>query len=253
MKIGFIGTGAIAASQVKGLTGKGHQIWVSPRNAEIAAELAQLPDVEIKCNEEIAAEADIVVLCLLADVARDVIPQLNLRAGTKIISVMVDYPLAELQRTCAPATQFAITIPLPFIETGGCPLPVYPKENAAIVSGLFGDANMIIPVETEKGLNAHFAATALCSTTLAQVQAAAGWLAKHSGDAKAAEAYIASLLSAQFSTLPAGGVSEALSGLSTEGGLNSTLRSHMSPSEAMLVEGLEAFEDRLGLSASNKS
>ncbi|MEM9211050.1 MAG: hypothetical protein AAGA63_06140, partial [Pseudomonadota bacterium] len=82
------------------------------------------------------------------------------------------------------------------------------------------------------------------------VQAAAGWLTKHSGDAKAAEAYIASLLSAQFSKLPSGGVSEALSGLSTEGGLNSTLRSHMSSSETMLVEGLEAFEHRLGLSSS---
>lgn len=238
---------------VRGLTAEGHIIWVSPRNAEMAETLAQLPDVEVKSNEEIAAEADIVVLCLLADVARDVIPKLNFRAETKIISVMVDYPLAKLERTCVPATQFAITIPLPFIETGGCPLPVYPSDQADLVAALFGDNNMIIPVQSENGLNAHFAATALCSTTLAQVQAAVGWLAKHSGDAKAAEYYIASLLSAQFSTLPSGGVSAALSGLSTEGGLNSTLRSHMSSSEAVLVEGLDAFEERLGLLSSKTS
>ncbi|MEM0978473.1 MAG: NAD(P)-binding domain-containing protein [Pseudomonadota bacterium] len=250
MIIGFIGTGAIAASMVHGLTGKGHQILVSPRNAEMAAELTQLPDVEISSNEEIAAEADMVVLCLLADIARSVIPTLTFMPSTKIISVMVDYPLAELQNACMPATEIAITIPLPFIETGGCPLPVYPSDQVNLVAVLFGDDNTIIPVQSENGLNAHFAATALCSTTLAHVQAAAGWLTKHSGDAKAAEAYIASLLSAQFSKLPSGGVSEALSGLSTEGGLNSTLRSHMSSSETMLVEGLEAFEHRLGLSSS---
>ena len=253
MIIGFIGTGAIAASMVRGLTGKGHRIWVSPRNAEMAEALAQLRDVEIKCNEEIAAEADTVILCLLADVARDVIPQFNFRAETKIVSVMVDYPLAELRTSCAPASEIAITIPLPFIETGGCPLPVYPNNQVDLVAALFGDDNTIISVQSENGLNAHFAATALCSTTLAQVQAAAGWLAKHSGDEKAAEAYIAALLAAQFSTLPSGGVARALDGLSTEGGLNSTLRSHMSASEAMLVDGLEAFEDRLGLSAASKS
>ncbi|MEM9716636.1 MAG: NAD(P)-binding domain-containing protein [Pseudomonadota bacterium] len=247
MIIGFIGTGAIAASMVRGLTGQGHQIWVSPRNAVIAGELAELSDVEVKSNDQIAAAADTVVLSLLADIARSVVPDLAFKPTTKIISVMVDYSLAELQKTCAPATRFAITIPLPFIETGGCPLPVFPKAGVGLVDDLFGAANTIIPVETESGLNAHFAATALCSTTLAQVQAATGWLSKHSGDPKAAESYIAALLSTQFSTLPKGGVTEALQGLSTEGGLNATLRDRMRGSETALVAGLKAFEDRLGL------
>ncbi|MEM9717224.1 MAG: NAD(P)-binding domain-containing protein [Pseudomonadota bacterium] len=247
MIIGFIGTGAIAASMVRGLSGQGHQIWVSPRNARLAAELSELPDVEIKTNDQIAAEADTVILCLLADIARSVVPDLKFQASTKIISVMVDYPLVELQKTCDPATQFAITIPLPFIETGGCPLPVFPKEGVDVVDDLFGAANTIIPVETESGLNAHFAATALNSTTLAQVQAASGWLANHTGDTKAAEAYIASLVAAQLSTLPVGGVAEALEDLSTEGGLNATLRQHMSASEDHLVEGLKTFEERLKL------
>lgn len=247
MIVGFIGTGAIAASQVKALTGKGHSIWVSPRNLDMAAELAKLPDVDIKSNREIAAEADTVVLCLLADVARSVIPDLEFKSSTKIISVMVDFTLAELQKTCAPAREIAITIPLPFIETGGCPLPVFPADQTGLVETLFGNTNTIIPVETENGLNAHFAATALCSTTLAQVQAASHWLSTHTGNAKSAEDYIAALIAAQFSTLPKGGIKEALQGLSTEGGLNASLRAHMKSAENQLTEGLKSFEPRLKL------
>ena len=131
MRVGFLGTGAIAAAMVRGLAGQGHLILVSPRNASTAATLAaELPEVAIAPNDALVAGSDVVFLCLLARTAEEVLPGLPFRPDQTVISVMVDAPLANLRRLCAPAREIAITIPLPPIAGGGCPLPVYPASPA---------------------------------------------------------------------------------------------------------------------------
>ena len=50
-RIGFIGTGEITAAMVRGLTGQGHEILVSERNAKTAAALADaFSDVQVAGN-----------------------------------------------------------------------------------------------------------------------------------------------------------------------------------------------------------
>ena len=113
-RVGFIGTGEIAAHMVAGLAGQGHELLVSPRSADVAERLAKdHAEVRIAPNAEIAARADVIFLCLMADTARDVLPGLAFRADQSIISVMADVGLDELARLCAPATDIALTIPLP--------------------------------------------------------------------------------------------------------------------------------------------
>ena len=113
-RLGFIGTGEITAAMVRGLAGQGHQILVSPRNATVAATLAaEIGGVTVAPNDQVVAGADVVFLCLLARVADEVLPTLPFRADQTVISVMVDMPLARLRQLCAPATDLAITIPLP--------------------------------------------------------------------------------------------------------------------------------------------
>ena len=68
-RVGFIGTGKIAASMVRGITGQGHEIYVSKRGANIAADLALLDDVQIFDNQDLLDKVDIIILCLLKDVA----------------------------------------------------------------------------------------------------------------------------------------------------------------------------------------
>ena len=248
MRIGFIGTGEIAAAMVRGLTGQGHQILVSERGAKMAAELAQLPDVSVAPNAEVVAQSDTVILCLMADTARAVLGDLPFRAEQSVISVMVDVPHDALQTLCAPATDISITIPLPFIQTGGCPLPVYP--NAGAVASVFGAENMVFEVASEAALNAHFAATAMSSVVLAELQTAADWLTQFTGDAPKAEIYLSALISGYFKDMKLDGSGElktALQALSTEGGLNATLRDHMSDARKELTQGLDAFRPRLGL------
>jgi pyrroline-5-carboxylate reductase len=212
--------------------------------------LAALDDVDVASNQGVIDGADIVVLCLLKDVAHDVLPTLNFRADQRVISVMVDVSLHELKDLCGPVQDIEITIPLPFVATGGCPLPVFPT--ARIVGDLFGANNPVFVVKTDEGLNAHFAATAMASVAFSQAKVAANWLAELTGDQQAAEQYVTAMLGGFFAGLPqdgAGHLDEALNALNTEGGLNQTLRQHMEQGGALddLRDGLDGFRERLGL------
>ncbi|MEY4305296.1 MAG: hypothetical protein RIT52_1471 [Pseudomonadota bacterium] len=246
-RVGFIGTGEIASLMVQGLAGQGHEIVVSDRNQQVAARLeATVPGLRVAPNAEVVEGADIVILCLLARVADEALTGLPFRAGQSVISVMVDVGLAKLQKLCAPATDIAITIPLPPIAVGGCPLPVYPASRA--LEQLFGAKNRVFTVRDEVALNAHFGATALCSPFLEQVLTTAAWLTEFTADADQSQAYVRDVLRGY---LPEDGekghLGAALQSLSTEGGLNATLRAAMTVANTELRAGLDGFRGRLGL------
>lgn len=246
-RLGFIGSGDITRAMVRGLRGQGHQILISPRNAAIAASLAaEIEGVTIAPNAEVVEGSDVVFLCLLARVAEAVLPGLPFRADHHVISVMVDAPLAKLRRLCAPATDIALTIPLPPIALGGCPLPVYPASGA--LEALFGARNPVIVLDSETALAAHLGVSGICASMLDQLLTAAAWLAGHTGDPAAAEAYVAAMIRAYLPERARGGeLAGALRNLSTEGGLNTTLRAAMSGAKAELATGLDGFSARLGL------
>lgn len=246
-RVGFIGTGEIAALMVQGLAGQGHEIVVSDRNAQVAARLAAtVPGLRVAANADVVAGADIVILCLLAKVADAALVGLPFRAGQSVISVMVDVGLDRLRRLCAPASDIAITIPLPPIATGGCPLPVYPASPA--LEALFGAKNRVFTVRDEVALNAHFGATALCSPFLEQVLTTAAWLTEFTGNTDQSQAYVRDVLRGYLPETGASGhLGAALQSLSTEGGLNATLRAAMKGANADLRAGLDGFRARLGL------
>lgn len=248
--IGFIGTGEIAAAMVNALTENGHQITVSKRNNIIAQQLANHSDVEIADNQDVVNKSEIVVLCLMKDVAFDQVPALNFRPDQAVISVMVDVSLDALKTMCEPANDISITIPLPFISGGGCPLPCYPNDR--VVKQIFGDDNPVFAVASEQALNAHFAVSAMASTTFQHTKTGADWLAGITGDKQAAEVYLVAMLGGFLKGLSLDGqdrLGGAIASLSTEGGLNSTLRKHMVDQGAndALIEGLDGFRGRLGL------
>ena len=250
MRVGFIGTGEIAAAMVEGLSGRGHELLVSERNGAVAADLnTRFSDVVVAANEDVVAGADVVFLCLMAGVARDVIGTLPWRADHAVISVMVDVPLADLAGLCAPAHDIALTIPLSAVAVGGSALPCHPES--AALQALFGESDMIIPVPTEAGLNAHFAASALSAPLLSLMQTGAAWLGNQTGDPKGAEAYVAGVFAGFFNQMAQQGADfeQLLHSLATEGGLNATLKGKMAEAGApdVLRAGLDGLKPRLGL------
>ena len=250
MRVGFIGTGEIAAALVHGLSGKGHEIWISNRNWERANHLAaEGSGVTIADNADVVANCDTLFLCLMADVARDVLPTLTFRADQALISVMVDVPLGDLGPMCAPATDICLTIPLSAVSTGGSMLPVFPESST--LKALFGDTDTLIPVASEAALNAHFGGSALSAPLIAMMQTGSAWLAEQTGDKQAAETYVAGVFAGFLRQMAASGADfeTLLQGLATEGGLNASLKQHVSDAgcHEALTAGLDALKPRLGL------
>lgn len=187
-RIGVIGTGHIAAPMVRFLVAKGHLLTVTRRGAEISRALENSHGVTVcDATQEVLDRTDIVLLCLRPQVATDILQPLNFKKTHQIVSVMAGIDRPKLETLCAPATDMVQTIPLGFLEQGGCPLAGF--GNTGLLAELFAPDNPVVPVVSEPALNAHFAICAMVPGLLDLMQTGARWLATETGDPKAAEFY----------------------------------------------------------------
>ena len=248
MIVGFLGTGRIAAPMARVLAGAGHEVLVSERGRDVSAELAaHFTTISVRDNQGVVDGSDVVVVCLLAAAARQELPALRFRADHKVISVMAEISLAEIAGMIGGTRELCVTIPMPFIDSGGCPLPVYPASGTLVE--LFGADNAVMPMDSEAAMKPHFAATAVMSTLLQELIIVRDWLGAHAGGRVAAEQYVALLASGYLNALPKDGakrLDEALNDLATAGGLNAQLLRHMRDSGTMeaLEQGLDDLFNR---------
>lgn len=192
-RIGFIGAGHIAAPMARFLAERGHEIKVSQRNAEVAAQLQVTHGVGIADNQTVVDNSDVVFLCVRPHLAKEVVSPLSFRADQRVVSVMAGVSLAQLGALCAPASDITVTIPLGFLEKGGCPLPACPSDT--VLRDLFAPENPVFAVRDEAAFNQHFAVCAFVPGMLDMMASAAAWLALKSGDELQAETYTHQLLS----------------------------------------------------------
>lgn len=220
-RLGFIGTGHIAAPMVRFLAGRGHEITVTERGRETSSALRASHGVTVADPQAVVDASDVVFLCVRPQHAAEALEGLTFRAEQRIVSVMAAVPEAELQRLCAPARGFVQTIPLGFLEKGGCPLAAY--GDAALLAELFEPENPVIEVASEAALNAHFAICALVPGMLDLMATGADWLGEATGDRDAAERYTKELMSGFLAAMDKGGagrLAEARDALATEGTLS---------------------------------
>jgi len=252
-RVGFVGTGAIASAMVQALGGQDHSLLVSERSQSRAQALAATYDsVSVADNAGVVAGSDIVILCLPADVARDVLPDLTFREDQTVISVMAGFSLQELAHSCAPATDLAIMIPLPSLPSGVSPIVAFPHSDAIV--SLFGKSAQLQFAPSEDALNAHFAATAMLLPIMTQIDVAANWLAAGTDDKPAAERYMSALFASYFKALeldPQMNFETLKAGLSIEGGMNSRLTKSLRDLgvEEKIVATLDQFSDQMRLTS----
>ena len=246
-RIGFIGTGHIAAPMVRHLAAKGHEIAVTRRNETVSAALARDCGVMVAEPQAVLDASDIVFLCLRPQHAEAGLAHLRFREGQQIVSVMAGVPVDTLTRLCAPATDFVQTIPLGFLEQGGCPLAAH--GNDVLLADLFAPENPVVKVPDEAALNAHFAICAMVPGILDLMATASGWLGQRSG-ADGAEFYTTQLMAGFLAAMEkgcAGRLAQERDALATEGTLSlqmtETLRD--GGAHAALTRALDAIEKRL--------
>src|SRR5262249_49560841 len=98
MKLGFVGTGSITESVVKGLVKARNDlevIVVSPRNTEVAARLAALHHrIRIaRDNQSVVDSSDVVFLAVRPQVASDVVAGLEFHPGQRVVSFVAGLQL----------------------------------------------------------------------------------------------------------------------------------------------------------------
>lgn len=247
-RIGFLGTGHIAAPMVRFLAAKGHEIRVSERGAEVAADLAASVGAKVMANQAVVDSSDIVFLCLRPAVWQEVVAPLTFNAEQQIVSVMANVSADELAQAVAPARDISITIPIGFLERGGCPLPAFPK--AEPLAQLFGPENPVIPLSEEAQIADHFAASALLSAALTVLKDGADWLGAQTGNPEGADTYVAALVAGFMRDVPKDGqgrILQARSELATPNTLNRAVVDAMdvAGTRTVVQEVLQKLSDQM--------
>lgn len=180
MRLGFIGTGTIAAAIVEGLSKaevSSLEIVVSPRNATIAQELeARFANVRVaKSNQTVLDASDLVVLAVRPQVAEEVLRGLRFRRVHHVVSLVATWPIDRVRSMVAPATTVARAAPLPFVANLIGPTALYAAPEAVVA--LFGHLGSAISVESEEAFDALMAATSIMGSYFELLHTVSTWLA----------------------------------------------------------------------------
>jgi pyrroline-5-carboxylate reductase len=196
MAYGVLGVGAIGAAIVTGLcetVADPPRVLLSPRNAEIAAGLAQrFATVDVAPdNQAVVDGARVVIVCVRPQVAQPVLGELRFPADGVVISAMAGVSVTALKRLVAPATDVARVIPLPSVARRAGLTPVHPPNAAA--SALFDRLGETVELADAKAFEALSASTATIAAHFAYLNAIAAWLESQEIPAPAATRYVAAM------------------------------------------------------------
>lgn len=110
--IGILGVGHLAGLMMRGLAGSGYRLVLSPRNAEIAAQLAGEHGCEIAdSNQALVDAAEGVFVSLPAATGVAELARLAFRPGQPVLSAMAGTGLARLQSVIGPARAAVTMMP----------------------------------------------------------------------------------------------------------------------------------------------
>lgn len=222
---GFVGTGELTAAIVEGL-GAGAAVFLSPRNHDIAHDLAgRFPNVRV-CggNQEVLDSADTVVLAVRPQVVREVLAELAFRPEHVVVSAVAAVTVGRLREWVAPAQRVVRSIPLPTASRRASRTAMYPEDAAA--RALFESVGDVVVPADEATLATFSAATATFAAHLDQLATIAGWMAEHGVAPEDANGYIAHVFGELGRTLAQhqGTLGELARKHETPGGINEQFR-----------------------------
>lgn len=149
--VGFLGTGHLASYTVRALRNGGHEgrIILSPRNASIAAKIAQTQGCDIAVdNQSVVSSAEIVVLSVRPHQLDELLDDLRFSPDQILLSAVAATPVAELASRCTPCRSVHRIMPSSFIEAGDALFPVFPANKT--IGRLFGACGKVVVFETEQ-------------------------------------------------------------------------------------------------------
>ena len=226
MKYGFIGTGEITKAIVTGMCTTDNPpetIWVSPRNRNNAARLANtFAPVQVGgSNQDVLDQCDVIVLAVLPHQKEAILNPLRFRSDQTVIHLLAGTPIDDVAPLVAPAGTIIRAVPLPCTAIHKGPIAVYPQNPRA--SALFDPLGTVISLATEAQLETLSIVTALIAPYYAFVRAAVDWADKEGIQRRKATTFTASMfeaLSAIAGDSQASDIDELIDRCMTPDGLN---------------------------------
>ena len=196
MKLGFIGTGKIASSIIKGINNSKiiyKSITVSPRNKKIANQLKKKINKIIiaKNNQDVINSSDWVFLSVTPSVGQKIIKDLNFKSSQVIISLISTINLSNLKKMIKVKADIVRAIPLPPISLKKGPVPIYPPNKK--VKTFFNKIGSTIEIQNEKLSVNFWAISGMMASYYEMLRVMSKWLVNNNIKKKDAQKYITSL------------------------------------------------------------
>ncbi len=243
---GFIGTGHITVAVVHGLLKSSYrpnQIFVSPRNAEKAASLAQsFSEVTVaESNQEVVDKSKVVFICVRPQIVEEVLSDLKFEEDHIIISLVPTTKMEHLSKMVFPANKMSRCVPLPpFAEHIGS---VLYYSNHDYFEEVFKGTSALTKAEDEDQLHVLWTYTALISAFYELLNQTSQWAIKKGVPQAVTEKYAASMyhsLSSLALEVGEEGFSAMAEEAATPGGLNEHVLNRI-----MAVNGFDVYHEAL--------
>jgi len=161
--LGVIGSGHFASYFIAALRRGGYEssILLSPRNANIAAKLANDHHCQIAAsNGDVLARADVILLSVRPQQAAEAFAGLHWERHHTALSAIAGIRLDDLRRLLPGVGAVHVIMPGPYIEAVPGPIPLCPP--APELMPLLACAGEVVPLATEAALEA--ATLSLCAS-----------------------------------------------------------------------------------------
>ena len=196
MKLGFIGTGKIASSVIKGICNskiKYNKIFISSRNKKIALDLKKkFKKINIeKNNQKIIDNCNWVFLAVTPTIGEKIIKELKFRSNQTIISFISTITIIELKKMIKVKADIVRAIPLPPISLKKGPVPICPPNKK--VKNFFDKIGSTIEIKNEKLSINFWSISGMMASYYNMLKKKSEWLVKKGIKRNDAQKYITSL------------------------------------------------------------
>ncbi|MFJ8923256.1 NAD(P)-binding domain-containing protein [Streptomyces sp. NPDC102415] len=198
-RIGIIGVGEIGRALVEGLRGAGSpapEVFLSPRGARTATELAEGYDGVHVCadNQQVVDCAELVIVAVRRQNRHEALDGLRVDEDKAVVNVMAGVANDDLRSMLATDAPLVRAIPLPSVRERRSVTVTYPSHPA--VDAFFAQLGGALPVATEAAFDVFSTLTGTLTTHYAYLAALTSWAAGHGIPARNAERYVRGLFQA---------------------------------------------------------
>ncbi|MFE2108118.1 NAD(P)-binding domain-containing protein [Kitasatospora sp. NPDC059463] len=197
-RIGIIGVGEIGRAIVEGLRGGGasappEEVFLSPRGARTAAELAGRFEGVRVCadNQEVVDRSELVILALRRQDHRAALAGLKVDGTRTVVNLTAGVSTEELRRTLATGAPIVHAIPLPAVRERRSVTVTRPSH--PVVDALFDRLGGALPVADEDTFAVLSALTGTLTAHYAYLTALTSWATDHGIAPEVADRYVRGL------------------------------------------------------------